>query len=227
MAMFKTYFSILILVAFLVSCGNENNSPQENIQDSLRNEKSGKIEKDSGEENEEAPKTNVKAATKEELKAKLDSVRNKKDIGENLSYDDMIPILPESIEGFEKFPVSTSTIRGRDGYRVTSVKGQFRGKERNTIIVDLYDYGVYGEIPFRPSYYNPGQEDGYEIRKIEHEFGTGFIRNDPVENDASLNLLVNDRFVIIIRSDNNKNPGDLLVKILEMMDIQELKNKVK
>jgi hypothetical protein len=144
--------------------------------------------------------------------------------------DELKVVLPDSIPGYELAPFSQLSSKESD--RVIQIaKYQFRNNkkadDRQTIIIDITDYGDIDAIPFSHIYDEPPKEINVVTDTLVTSEYKGYSIWSPVDFTGRSNVIVDDRFVIQVRSTANDTISKFLRSIVEMIDydkLEELKN---
>ena len=169
--------------------------------------------------------TNKLRAEEQKYLQKLENNKDKKyDFKDIFSPEKLKEFLPNQIVGFETLPNSIGTQSSEDGSLFTFAKAQFQNNDRQTIVVDIFDYGKNGKVPKIENYTTPPADLDYPSLKYEDDFSKGFINIDQKLDYGRLETLVNQRFVIVVRLNKNIKGKDQLIEIYKNISLDKLKS---
>ncbi|HRP01812.1 MAG TPA: hypothetical protein PLE30_04100 [Candidatus Kapabacteria bacterium] len=170
--------------------------------------------------------TNKLRAEENKYLQKMESKKNKQyNYLNNLTPEELISFLPNEIEGYEKLPNSMGTQSNDDGKLYTFVKGQYQSQSRQTIVIDIFDYGKGNEIPDKAIYTNPPKDLDSPATKYKDDFSEGFIILDKKLDYGRAEVLIHDRFVVVVRLNRNIQNDKQLIHILKLVKLEKL-NKI-
>ena len=170
--------------------------------------------------------TNKLRAEEQKYLQKLEKINNKEyDFSNNFTPEELKKFLPKQITGFETLPNSIGTQSKEDGTLYTFAKAQFQNEDRQNIVIDLYDYGKGNEVPDKNNYFNPPKDLDVPSFKYTDDFSDGFINIDKNLDIGRLEVLVGDRFVIVVRINKNIKNDKQLIEIYKKVKIEKLINK--
>lgn len=169
--------------------------------------------------------TNKLRAEEQKYLQKMESNKDKKyDFKDNFSPEKLKEFLPKQIKGFETLPNSIGTQSNEDGSLFTFAKAQFQSIDRQTIVVDIFDYGRNGKVPKIENYSTPPTDLDFPAIKYEDNYSKGFINIDQKLDYGRLEVLINDRFVVIVRLNKNIKVKDQLIEIYKNISLDKLKS---
>jgi hypothetical protein len=158
---------------------------------------------------------------KEYLEKQKESSNRVINYDNNLKPEQLSKFLPGIINGFETLPVSTGTMDDENNKLITYVKAQFETKH-SSVIIDIMDYGKNAVIPNIANYNNPPQDLDADVEKIVIESAKGFLLWDVKNKFGRLEVLLQNRFIVIVRYNNPGNDKNILKKIYKFIKINEL-----
>jgi len=144
----------------------------------------------------------------------------------NLTKDELKAFLPENLQGFDQIPASAGKTVENDTAVTIYVRKQFRDvKNKRTILFDIFDYGrgnkvlnshIYEKVPDdldAPAYpYKTSDAKGFFYWLEEKVYG-------------HIEVLVDNRFVVMIRLNGFSRDDKSLEKYLNMINIKSLIKK--
>lgn len=207
---------MIILFALLVFSCNEKTKNEPIIDHKIENLKA----------KENTTNESNKLKTEEQKYIQnLEKKKNKKlDYSNNLTSDELIELLPNRIDGFETLPNSSGVQENDDGSLFTFAKAQFQNENKQNIIIDIFDYGKKGSIPNKDNYTKPPKDLDSPTIKYKDEFSTGFYTIDKHLDYGRLEVLIKNRFVVVVRLNKNIDNEKLLIEILRKVKLSKLKN---
>lgn len=175
--------------------------------------------------NEIALDTNKLRAEEQKYIQKMEKIKNNEyDYSKNYTPEELKKFLPNEIAGFERLPNSIGTQSKEDGTLYTFAKGQFQNNERQNIVIDIFDYGAEQEVPDKNSYFNPPSDLDVPSKKFQDEFSDGFINIDKNLDQGRLEVLINNRFVVVVRINKNIKDVQQFIDIYKKVNIKKLKS---
>ncbi len=146
------------------------------------------------------------------------------DYSNNLTPEEIIEFLPKSLSGFETLPNTMGTQVDQSGKIYTFAKGQYTNENKQSIVIDIFDYGRGNEPPNKEIYDNPPDDLEAPAIKFSNKYSKGFYLYDQKLNYSRLDVLVNNRFVVIVRFNRpNENP-EYVKDVLNKVNLRKLKD---
>lgn len=165
-------------------------------------------------------------------KNKVDEIENndkpsdkKSEKIKTIEPDILKEVLPDSLYNYELAPFSEFSSQESDR-TIHTAKYQFafeREEEKSSVIIDITDYGNLDLVPFPDIYDEPPLEVNVVTDTLKTDYYKGYSIWSPVDNTGRSNIIVNDRFVIKVRSSANDTISDFLKSILDKIDYNKLK----
>ncbi len=169
--------------------------------------------------------TNKLKAEEQKYLQKMENAKDKVyDYSNNFTPEELKEFLPTKIDNFETLPNSIGTQSNDDGRLSTFAKAQFQNNERQTIIVDIFDFGKDGEVPDIENYSNPPKDLDAPSHKYVDEFASGFINIDKKLDYGRLEVLINNRFVVVVRLNRNIKDNKQLIDIYKKINLDKIKS---
>ncbi len=169
-------------------------------------------------------KTKNRIAEENFYLAKMEAKENTPyNFSDNLKPEELAEFLPKSINGFETLPNSLGTQSTDDGKLFTFAKGQFSNSQRQSVIVDIFDYGKGNDIPNIKIYDEPPADLDSPVKKFQNEYSKGFWLIDKKLKYSRLEVLVGNRFVVIVRFNRPSDNNEEILNILKAVKLKELK----
>lgn len=146
----------------------------------------------------------------------------------NLSKETLLGFLPEKIDGFVGLPHMTGKTQDDDTSFTVFVKKQFKEVSgRKSVMFDLFDYGRGNKIPNEIIYeIVPGDLDA-PATSYSNKYAGGFSYWLDQKAYGHLEVLVNKRFVLIIRLNGFNRDDKLFDKFINLVKLNSLYNSAK
>lgn len=219
------YFITCLFIMIIVSCKESNFEQKDKItMDSalsstrLKNSNSGSIEDISFPDTTELSSKAKEYLAKQTEKATLPIAHEN-----NIQTEKLIEILPKSIVGFEKLPNTSGQMVDDDGYVITTAKGEYKSGKQS-VIIDIFDYGKNPKIPNIEMYDNPPMDLEAPAEQVLYKGARGFKFYDDKHKYMRVELLLINRYVIILRLNN---PGDERHNATKYLDLINFDNLIK
>jgi hypothetical protein len=151
----------------------------------------------------------------EELKKRVISYEN------NIHQDKLTEFIPKTIAGYEKLPGSSGKMVDDDGYVITTTKGEYVSGKKS-IIIDIFDYGRKPKILNVEMYDNPPMDLDVPTIKVLHKGAKGFRYYDEKMKFMRVEVLLQNRYVIIIRFNNPDVEKEHALKYLDLINFENL-----
>jgi hypothetical protein len=162
------------------------------------------------------------AKKEKEYLAQQKEMENRKiNFDNNIKPDELTKFLPVVINGFETLPISKGTFRDNKNELITYAKAQFNSKEKS-VIIDIMDYGKNAVIPNVENYENPPKDLDALTEKAVIESAKGFLLWDIKNKFGRLEVLLQNRFVVVVRYNNPGGDKNILKNIYKFIKINEL-----
>lgn len=164
--------------------------------------------------------------TKQELEylKKMEEKKNQVyDFSNNLKPEEILEFLPKNISGFETLPNTMGTQSDDSGKLYTFAKGQYSNDNKQSIIIDIFDYGRGNEPPNKKIYDFPPDDLEAVATKFTSKYAKGFYLYDEKLNYSRLEVLVNNRFVVIVRFNRPNGNPEFVKEILNKVNLKKLK----
>lgn len=203
---FKVLSSLFIILIFLSSFQCSRDSQQNESQQSNNDS-----------EYQMTPKEKAYFEKMEKLEKK------EYDFSKNLKPEDLVKYLPEKINGFETLPTSTGTQSTESGTLYTIAKVQFSNDKKQSVIIDIIDYGMGNPVPNIQIYDNPPNDLDVPTEKYQDKNVKGFLLWDEKLKYGRLEVLFENRFVITVRYNRPPNNKKLLGEFLQLVNFEKLK----
>ncbi len=142
-------------------------------------------------------------------------------IGKNITPERLLELLPASISGFEKLPGASGTILDNDGYAITTAKAEFKGNKKS-ITFDIFDYGKKTNISHKAIYDVPPADLDGVTEKITYKNAKGFSNFDERFKQLRVELLLADRYVIVMRFTNPEMELNDALKMFDLIDFNKI-----
>jgi hypothetical protein len=149
---------------------------------------------------------------------------------ETIEPDILKKVLPDTLFDFKLAPFSEFSSEEHDRI-IHTAKYQFgyeKDQEKRSVIIDITDYGNIDEVPFSHIYDEPPKEVNVITDTLKTENYKGYSIWSPVDNTGRTNVIIDDRFVIKVRSSANDTISNFLKSIINKIDykkLEELKKK--
>ena len=198
--MLNKVFLFLFIIINLISCKESNKNKAEKI-DSVQ-------------------------LTKQELEyiKKMEEKKNQVyDFSNNLKPEEILEFLPKNIIGFETLPNTMGTQSDDSGKLYTFAKGQYSNENKQSIIIDIFDYGRGNEPPNKKIYDLPPDDLEAITTKYTNKYAKGFYLYDEKLNYARLEVMVNNRFVVIVRFNRPNGNPEFVKEIINKVNLKKLK----
>lgn len=141
--------------------------------------------------------------------------------GRNISPEKLSELLPSAINAFEKLPGATGIMFDNDGYAITTAKAEFKGNKKS-ITIDIFDYGKKPIIPHKAIYEVPPTDLDGVTEKVAYKNAKGFSSYDERFKQLRVELLLADRYVIVMRFTNPEMDTKDAIKILDSIDFNKI-----
>ncbi|MCB0400584.1 MAG: hypothetical protein KDD41_00725 [Flavobacteriales bacterium] len=208
----KKLTGILSLSILLIACGSDEPKEQELDNTDVEKNPLGALMKMGEKMAENAEKMEKNMQEKKDAKA--------------IHYDELIKYLPESIDGYKVESEPQGASMDMTGMSYSSAEVRFTNDENNRISIALLDYNAaYSMYSMATAMW----ASGLKIDTSE-EFGQSISLGDQIggwesiqkkSGDASIILGINDRFLLTIEGDNQKDTK-FLKEIAKSMDLEGL-----
>jgi hypothetical protein len=139
----------------------------------------------------------------------------------NLKPEEIEKFFPVIIKGYETLPVSKGTMFDDNNELITYAKAQFDAKS-SSIIIDIMDYSKNAVIPNAGIYDNPPKDLDMPSEKFVMDDAKGFILWDVKNKFGRLEVLLKNRYVVVVRYNNPGNDKNVLKNIYKLIKINEL-----
>lgn len=200
--------SFLLGIATLVACGGNDKKEEDNID--VEKNPMGALMKMGENMQKQAEKMEKQQAERKDAKA--------------MHYEELMKYLPESVKGYEKEEPKGESVE-MSGMSFSSANVRFT-KGNDDINVTLLDYNAAMSMY---SMATAMWASGFKIDNSEETAQSVSIADNingwetlqKKSKDASLILGVNDRFLVTIEGNNQKNT-DLFKEIAKSMDLKKL-----
>lgn len=161
------------------------------------------------------PKEKEYLRKQEELKKRVISYVN------NIHQDKLSELIPKTIVGYEKLPGSSGKMVDDDGYVITNTKGEYVSGKKS-IIIDIFDYGRNPKIPNVEMYDNPPMDLEVPTVKVLHKGAKGFRYYDEKMKYMRVEVLLQNRYLIILRFNNPDVEKEQAMKYLDLINFENL-----
>jgi hypothetical protein len=166
--------------------------------------------------------TNALTPKEKEYLRKQDEKKNRVISYENnIHQDKLTEFIPKSISGYEKLPGSSGRMVDNDGYVVTTTKGEYVSGKKS-IIIDIFDYGRKPRIHNVDIYDNPPTDLEVATIKVEHRGAKGFRYYDPNMKFMRVEVLLKNRYLIIMRFNNPDVEREQALNYLDLINFENL-----
>jgi len=145
------------------------------------------------------------------------------DFSNNLKPEEILEFLPKNISGFETLPNTMGTQSDDSGNLYTFAKGQYSNDNKQSIIIDIFDYGRGNEPPNKKIYDLPPEDLEAVATKYTNKYAKGFYLYDEKLNYSRLEVLVKNRFVVIVRFNRAKGNPEFVKEIINKVNLKKLK----
>ncbi len=174
----------------------------------------------------------IRSIKEQEYLKNLEEKSKKQELAEqylvkNLTKDDLKSALPKSISGFNALPTITGKTQETDTSFTIYVKQQFKSNQNKTIMFDIYDYGKGNIIPNKIIYDIPPQDLDAPSYPIQLSNAKGYFYWLEQKVYGHIEVLVENRFVIIVRLNGFNRDDKLLENYLKLVKIKDLISKTK
>lgn len=194
---------VIILQDSINNQSNENNVVTDNIDTILRTK-----------EKEYLKNLDIKEKKKLEIEKASQEI--------NLSKKELLDFLPETLEGFKQLPASTGkTIENNNALTIYARK-QFIDDKKRSILFDIFDYGRGNPVNNSVIYdSNPKDLDATATPYITDDV-KGFFYWLNQKSYGHFEVMIDNRFVVMIRLSGFKHDDETLKEYISMINIKNL-----
>lgn len=206
--MYKLLFLFFLITIPLFSCNNENNNSKQTLDslEKIKQKEKKLIEKQNEYIREQAEKKDVPT-----------------DYSNNLKPEYITSFFTKKIPNYETLPFAKGKQTIEDNKIYTFAKAQYEGNNRQSIILDIFDYGKGNIVPNKSVYDDIPSLDG-KTTKFKNKYGKGFIEINSKLDYGRLEILIKDRFVVTARLNRNVKDTTQLINLLKYINLKKLSN---
>ncbi len=155
---------------------------------------------------------------KEKKKVKVEELNKEK----NLPKEELAGFLPDTIAGFKQLPVSTGKTIESDNAITIYARKQFKDVNKRSILFDIFDYGK-GNAVLNANIYEtiPGDLDA-TANRYKTEDVKGFYYWLDQKPYGHIEVIVDNRFVIMVRLTGFKRDEEILKEFLNKINIKNI-----
>lgn len=155
---------------------------------------------------------------KEEKKVKAEELSKEK----NLSKEELVGFLPDTIAGFKQLPVSTGKTIESDNAITIYARKQFKDANKRTMLFDIFDYGKGNAVLNAHIYETIPNDLDATVNRYVTENAKGFYYWLDQKSYGHIEVIIDNRFVIMIRLTGFKRDEEILKELLNKINIKNI-----